>query len=664
MNESVRSGFHPYAQSEIKRLFSPQEEDIVKRWSYEWYVTHAGAINIANKSDYRYFLVKPTKTYEEVLGISRELIVILSSYSNFEPRTLDVFEEICKLFQCNRIERICYALISGDNNIVKRLQECLSSQESQIIVPFSYYEFNNKEYDFIKNKFSNSFYSRDLFDMSTPLKNDYYFFGRSNVSIDVIQKHKHGQNYGLFGLRKTGKTSIIFDVIRKVSGESICAVFLDCQSTSFSTRRWNQALYYVIEAIYKELRLPLNVTQETFSDQDAAILFEELILKAHNDTQKTFLLLFDEIENITFDKSPVDHWCTGLDFVYFWQSIRSSYQKLDSIFTFCIFGTNPRCVEVPTIKEKDNPIFNIFQPSYISGFDQPQTREMVRKLGRMMGVTFEENIYAKLTEDYGGHPFLIRQVCSVLSKMFNTRPVTIDRNKYITAKKEFNRSSEYFRQLVDVLIQFYPDEYEMLKLLAIEDIDNFKYFANADYSMIKHLKGYGIIRELDNEYDFQIDAIKEYILSQNNTVSLYESKETKWEKIVTLRGNLEIDLRKMVKAIIRISSMSESGAKEYVVKKIYGADKKYYSLSYADLFDSRTSKIYLKSLTSLISGKWDYFKDYWANQEILLQSLNLINNEGRFDCHATIPTKEEMDMIYSAISLVRKGINKYKNEIE
>lgn len=67
---------------------------------------------------------------------------------------------------------------------------------------------------------------------------------------------------------------------------------------------------------------------------------------------------------------------------------------------------------------------------------------------------------------------------------------------------------------------------------------------------------------------------------------------------------------------------------------------------------------------SLIKGKWDYFKDYWSNQEILLHSLNLINDEGRFDCHATVPTKEEMDMILSAISLVRKGIEKYKKEME
>lgn len=664
MNENVNPGYHPHAKEEIGKYFSLSEIQIADKWANEWYVTNAGSISIGLKSEYKYLLIKATQSYEEIINLSREVIVVFSSYNVFEPRTLDAFEEICKRFQSNRIERICYVLISADNNIENHLAECLSNQESQVIVPFCYNEFIKPELNFIINRFRKCFYERDLFDISTPLKNDYYFFGRSNISIEVIQKHKHGQNYGLFGLRKTGKTSIIFDIMRKVASEDICGVFIDCQSTAISQRRWNQALYYIINSIYEELKIKLSVTEDDFNEADAAILFEKYIKQAKETSKKTILILFDEIENITFNKSAVEHWCNGLDFVYFWQSIRSVYQKLDSVFTFCILGTNPRCIEVPTIHEKDNPIFNIFKPSYINGFDYSQTKEMVRKLGRIMGVKFDETIYAKLTEDYGGHPFLIRQVCSAIAKNYSSRPINIDRLKYNTVKKEFNLSNDYFKQLLEVLIQFYPDEYEMLKILATEDLESFNYFVNTDYSMVKHLKGYGIIKETDDEYDFQIDAIKEYILRQENKVSLYEPKEEKWKKVVALRGNLETELRKMVKTILKISFSSEYAAKEYVIKKIHDSDKKYFSLAYSDLFDSRKSTIYLKDLTVLINGKWEFFKEYWANQEMFIQSMNIINKEGRFDCHATVPTKEEMDIIMSAVTLVKRGIDKFKSDIE
>lgn len=664
MNENVNPGFHPHAKDEIEKYFSSVETQIANKWADEWYVTNAGTINIGTKSEYKYLLIKATQAYEEIINLSREVIVVISSYSVFEPRTLDAFEEICKRFQSNRIERICYILISADDNIEKHLDECLSNQESQVIVPFCFEEFVKPELNFIINKFRKRFYERDLFDISTPLKNDYYFFGRSNISIEVIQKHKHGQNYGLFGLRKTGKTSIIFDIMRKVASEDICGVFIDCQSTSMSKRRWNEALYFIISEVYKHLNIGLCVTQDEFTEANAAILFEKFIKEAKDRSKQSILLLFDEIENITFDKSAVEHWCSGLDFVYFWQSLRSVYQKLDFVFTFCIVGTNPRCVEVPTIQGKDNPIFNVFKPYYINGFDYSQTKEMVRKLGRLMGIKFDETIYSKLTEDYGGHPFLIRQVCSAISKKYTDRPINIDRVKYNTVKKEFNLSNDYFKQLLEVLIQFYPDEYEMLKLLAIEDFDNFRYFLNNDYSTVKHLIGYGIIKENDDDYDFQIDAIKEYILRQEDKNSLFISKEEKWSKVVSLRGNLEIDLRKMVKTVLRLSLLSESAAKDYIIKKIHASDKTYYSLAYSDLFDSRKSKIYLKDLTTLINGKWEFFKDYWTNQDMFNQSMSLINKEGRFDCHATIPTKEEMDIIISAVSLVRKGVEKYKTEIE
>ena len=53
---------------------------------------------------------------------------------------------------------------------------------------------------------------------------------------------------------------------------------------------------------------------------------------------------------------------------------------------------------------------------------------MVRKLGRIMGLRFDEIIYGKLTEDFGGHPFLIRHVCSVINRISPAeRPVIVDK---------------------------------------------------------------------------------------------------------------------------------------------------------------------------------------------------------------------------------------------
>ena len=663
MNENITCGIHPNAREIITASFSQKEREIAQYWGSEWYITNAGSIDLG-QSEYKFFLIKPTLTYEEALSLSREIIVILSSYENFEPRTLEAFEEVYQRFHDNRLERICYVLISADSKIEKHLEDCLSNQESQVIIPFTYDSFsrNKGNPNFLRNQFRKFFYSRDLFDFSEPLKKDFYFFGRTDLTVSIIEKHRANQNFGLFGLRKTGKTSIIYDVIRKLSQIDSIGVFIDCQDTSFNFRRWNSALYYILLRAYEEAGLELDLQEAQFTEIDAGYLFEKSVSKLSTQIGKRILFLFDEIENITFDKSGVEHWCNGLDFMYFWQSVRSAFHHTTNVFTFCILGTNPRCVEEHFIKEKENPIFKAFVPQYIPGFDQERTREMVRKLGRLMGIKFDEGIYTRLVEDYGGHPFLIRQVCSAIAKKYPQRPVQIDRLKYNAAREEYNRGSEYFDMLLDVLIQFYSEEYEMLNMLAAGDLETFKFFADQDYSMVKHLIGYGIIRVSDNEYDFRIDAVKDYLIRKQRRKALVKTPEEKWAYTCTQRNALEKELRKMVKVTLRIAYKSEADAKAAVVKKIYGGDaKKYSTASYADLFDSRKSNIYLKNLKDLINANWEYFKDYWNKQEMFISAMDILNHEGRFDAHATIPDDDEIIIINAALHTIEKGITKFKD---
>jgi len=662
----VYSGIHPTARGNIDSYFSEKESKIAARWSEYFYITSAGRRQ-AGTSEFKFFLVKPTSTVEEALGISKEIVVILSPYESFEARTLEAYDSITSEITDQRCEKMCYALISHDKRIEKVLPTFLSNQENQIVIPFSYYSFEEHKNDpnYIKNQFRKYFYSRDLFDYSEPLKKDTFFFGRSDVVTNIIAKHRAGLNYGVFGLRKTGKTSIIYDVERKSVQQQFTSVIVDCQNTSFNMRSWNSALYYVVLLIKEKIGYPEEIQESEFDKTNASLKFEYYLKKFKSISSKTLLLLFDEIENITFGKSSVRHWCEGLDFVYFWQSIRSAFQTTADLFTFCIFGTNAKCVEDATILGKDNPIFNMFQPFYIEGFDVPQTREMVRKLGRIMGIKFEETIYTHLVEDYGGHPFLIRRVCSKIAQMNPNRPVTIDRSKYAAAKNKFNLENNYFDMILQVLKQFYPDEYEMLKMLAYDDMDSFNYFVNADRSMINHLIGYGLISQNDRNYDFKIDAIKDYILRIESTSRVGAmSSADKWSFLCTERNTIEIELRKLVRAIIKIAYKNESSAKEYVVKKIYANDRKYNAFTYNDLFDSRASNIYLKNLIDLMNANWEYFVDYFGKQDIFIANANVLNSEGRFDAHATIPDEDEINTVGNSTRYFKKGIEKYKKSLE
>lgn len=566
--------------------------------------------------------------------------------------------------------------MSNDDDIENRIRIYNNGKETRTIIPFSYKEIceNVNDNYMFRNKLQKYFYNRDLFAFDDALKTDLYFFGRNQLVMDIINRHLEGQNTGLFGLRKTGKTSLIYDVKRKIRLKNAIGVFISCQNPGMSSGTWVDSIYFVVTCIYEEWNLDIgNLVREEYTNLTATNLLLNEIEKIYSETGMTILLMFDEVEHITYGKAADEKWGKGLESVYFWKAIRSAYQMQNSKFTYCIVGTNPICIEYSTIEKVENPIFCGVTSLYIPGFDVDQTRSMVRKLGRIMGIKFDETLYAKMTEEYGGHPFLIRHLCSYIANKYIDRPVQIDRIKYNECRAEFNQTQgKYFEMLLDVLKEFYPLEYEMLGYLAAGEIETFEYFAAEDFSLVQHLIGYGIINKVDDNYDFKMDVIKEYILRKEFISKKLDTKEEKWSHICCKRGNFEINLRKMVKQVLLFGFMSKGGeqkAKEYVMDKIYNdreSRRKYISYTFGDLFDPQKSNIYLKNLTTLIMGQWQLFVPFMGDiqQEDFLHMMGILNVEGRFDAHAKIPRQEDMTIFEASINKLEKILREYNNFIK
>lgn len=675
LNEDVREGIHPLAKQKVEEGFSLIEKKIVDVFKKYWYVTKADNIKIGS-SEYKYILIKAPAYLTNLFNISAEIIVIFSDYEIFEPRTFDAYDNVKSRLEAGRVENLCGILVSNDDDIENRIRIYNNGKETRTIIPFSYKEIceNVNDNYMFRNKLQKYFYNRDLFAFDDALKTDLYFFGRNQLVMDIINRHLEGQNTGLFGLRKTGKTSLIYDVKRKIRLKNAIGVFISCQNPGMSSGTWVDSIYFVVTCIYEEWNLDIgNLVREEYTNLTATNLLLNEIEKIYSETGMTILLMFDEVEHITYGKAADEKWGKGLESVYFWKAIRSAYQMQNSKFTYCIVGTNPICIEYSTIEKVENPIFCGVTSLYIPGFDVDQTRSMVRKLGRIMGIKFDETLYAKMTEEYGGHPFLIRHLCSYIANKYIDRPVQIDRIKYNECRAEFNQTQgKYFEMLLDVLKEFYPLEYEMLGYLAAGEIETFEYFAAEDFSLVQHLIGYGIINKVDDNYDFKMDVIKEYILRKEFISKKLDTKEEKWSHICCKRGNFEINLRKMVKQVLLFGFMSKGGeqkAKEYVMAKIYNdreSRRKYISYTFGDLFDPPKSNIYLKNLTTLIMGQWQLFVPFMGDiqQEDFLHMMGILNVEGRFDAHAKIPRQEDMTIFEASINKLEKILREYNNFIK
>lgn len=400
-----------------------------------------------------------------------------------------------------------------------------------------------------------------------------------------------------------------------------------------------------------------------YTDINAPLIFEDEIVKIHNlFNKKSILLIFDEIENITFNISSSKHWANGLDFIYFWQTLRSLFQKLDGVYSYLIVGTNPLCIEEPSIQNKDNPLFNQLPFEYIPGFDVPLTREMVKKLGKIMGMRFDEIIYGKLTEDFGGHPFLIRHLCSILNRICSTdRPTDINKIQYEKAKEIFSKEYyNYFEMILHVLYQFYGDEYEMLKYWAVEDIKKFDEYNKKSPNYTNHLLGYNIIEAHNDGFSFKIETVKDYILNKYKYIKLDTTPEERLSEISERRNQIEPRLRQLIRNQL-LAKHGKTKAKTIVLNIVGGHKKVRYSdYPYNYLFDPNKTDIYFDSLRRIILDSWGVFKNIFEIDKHEFDTMMKAINKYRVDAHAKEITKQEMEYFRVCILNIEQKLDEFQ----
>ena len=262
---------------------------------------------------------------------------------------------------------------------------------------------------------------------------------------------------------------------------------------------------------------------------------------------------------------------------------------------------------------------------------------MVRKLGRYIGLQFEEVIYSKLTDDFGGHPFLIRQACSVIhEECKGDRPAIVDKPLYEKIKKQFfENANHYLDMVVQVLKDWYSDEYEMLKFLAQEDISSFTEFAEDNLNFTKHLIGYGLLQKSKNGYAFNIEALKEYLGKQHKYERINLSEAEKLEEISKRRNALEKSLRKIFRNTLKMNFGGKKALEKIIAAIPENRRESLRSYNIDTILSPDSSPLFLLDLTHLLKREWELFQHVFEtekNKSVLM--LQEINQYGRPDAHA------------------------------
>ncbi|KQQ61145.1 hypothetical protein ASF69_01605 [Rhizobium sp. Leaf311] len=445
-----------------------------------------------NASLYAACVLTPRKEIQLMFGLTQP---ILSIFFVEDHLKLPLAEIVAREYL--NVKKVCadpdprYIFVCSTGEKASLASDFLSmfSEDFFIFVPFV---ISAKfKLDQIKHSIFRNIGIKDYFENSDPIRSDNMFFGRQRLLTSALGAARDGQNIGIFGLRRVGKTSILFSIQRAFDQRKLGKFVI----FSLDDPSRVQASWYLILSQLADIIHP-NSIKERFDERNAATIFKGVIRKyLEGNPGKGIVIAFDEIEHIVPGTAKARYWEEG--YFSLMDVLRAISRDLPK-FSIMICGINAKAVEQSHFFGMPNPIFNGMSVIDVPMFSLDETSHMVTRLGWHMGIQFRPEAIELIQREYGGHPLLVRQFCS---KMFakmqehgESWPFTAGRHEVAAQMDVLRPQLHYWANYIFYTLKdFYPDEYDMLRVLAQGDATFYASMEESSPEFATHLRGYGLV---------------------------------------------------------------------------------------------------------------------------------------------------------------------------
>jgi tetratricopeptide (TPR) repeat protein len=271
----------------------------------------------------------------------------------------------------------------------------------------------------------------DLYDIHSPIADAATFFGRGQFINRLTTKIIQRENFGIFGLRKVGKTSLIFQLRENLPTNLIA--YVDLQS--ISSGRGDEIYFRLIEALRREVRVKYPdapLPEFTLTSYDPREEYPTVATDFHNDLLRLkqvlerdgkmphVLLLLDEIElMIPYGQSQGFQGYDG-----FFRQVRGLYQQEGFVLSGVV-GADPTLCRAGKWGDRDNPVFQYYDEVFLTPLERHECEQMIQGIGEMMGISYSPASLELIYDESGGHPYVARQLCSRVVNRYKDRPLEV-----------------------------------------------------------------------------------------------------------------------------------------------------------------------------------------------------------------------------------------------
>lgn len=441
---------------------------------------------------------------EAGFGFTREVMLFYSPHEDLQGRT---FKAATKEIQSTdrSVTPDTFFLWSPDPRLRTKLYDW--SRPSSLAIPLLIDE--NEELSLIK-LLRDHIYTRDLFYVTTPVSGA-SFFGRRTLLQSMRDDVFNQRVTGVFGLRKSGKTSILTQLSEELKDDNVVTILMDLETFPCPPEDpTDDILADLRQRLLWELRsrgLRIQELEEIGQRPGILELKNALqsVLKHLKEDGTRILLLLDEIEYLTpADKIDIAEGEMPR-IAQMLSAFRSIVQESDN-FTFTLSGLTSAIIESGRLYGRPNPLFSWARAVYVTPLDREEADDLASTVGGKMGIEITSGALEALHEASGGHAFLYRSLSSAVVSHLPVDDLkrTMSRSAVLTEISDWkSRIQGNIEEMIQHVKRYYPNESVMLEIL-MDSADDFKELAPEEHVAVRRLKDLGLIVETDGEFEVSV----------------------------------------------------------------------------------------------------------------------------------------------------------------
>lgn len=441
-------------------------------------------------------LVRFSGAIESAFGFTREVMVLYTPYPDLQLRTYEAAFEELRTLKGNVTPDVIF-LWSNDRRAPLKLEDW--SSPGRLAIPFVFDEETELG---LVDLLREHLHVRDLFNATTPVSGT-TFFGRKTLLQSLRDDVLSQSVSGIFGLRKAGKTSVLYELREKLEADNVVSVLIDLEAYPAPPEDpIDDICADVRRRVMEELRRRnLSVSKLAALPEYPSILqlrnaLQTLVRKLEQDGYH-LLLMLDEIEYLTPAEMDVAEGPMPR-ISQFLAALRSLVQE-SSNFTFLLSGLTSAILESGRLYGRPNPLFSWAKSRYVGPLEKAEADRLATYLGARMGIAIDPGALVALYEASGGHAYLYRNLAStvVASLPMDDMQRRITRAAVLRQYDAWATGVRgHVNEMIDHVGRYYPTEGIVLELMR-ENPDELQDLARDEPEAARRLRNLGVLHTID-----------------------------------------------------------------------------------------------------------------------------------------------------------------------